>query len=76
MIRKTPLQIAVGKENLDMIKLLLSAKNIDIFLKSKCTINGITEEKSALYLAVEKNNFEIVTILLKKYGTDKYKKSY
>lgn len=58
------LHIAIEKENIDILKLLLSCKNIDVNAVTDIFIYPNELQKSALHIAVEKENLEIVEILL------------
>lgn len=52
----TPLQLAIQRNHLDTLKLLLDDKNIKI--------NEITSKSSALHIAASLNNKEMVLLLL------------
>lgn len=83
------LQVAVEKENYEIIKLLLQRKEIDTnFLNSKVVIDRQVhkktyeevdhieiQKKTALVIACEKNNTEIVRLLLSDPNIDINKKS-
>ena len=58
---KTALNIAVEKNNLEIVKLLLKNERIDVNAPYK---PNEREVESALYLAVEKENIEIIKLLL------------
>ena len=64
--KRTALHVAIEKENIEMVKILLTRKDIDINLywKSKNENCLIDDKKTALHLAVEKSNVEIVKLLL------------
>ena len=72
----TPLQLAVEKENKEIIQILLETKKIDInengykrsYANRGLLINKST--KSALNMAIEKNNFDITQMLLSYDGID------
>ena len=70
----TPLHIAIENEDIEIIKILLKAKDIDtncIRFYTKSYIN--CTEKTPLILAIEKGNSQIVQLLLsiKKTSLDK-----
>lgn len=52
----TPLQLAIQRNHLDTLKLLLEEKNIKI--------NELTSRSSALHIAASLNNKDIVLLLL------------
>ena len=64
--------IAVEKENIEIIKLLLKNKNLNVNAPSKESFtisnDGFTlewhkkKERNALYVAIDKNNVEIVKL--------------
>lgn len=65
--KKTALFLAVEKENYEIVKLLLSNKNVDV--NCLCSFeydpeHHIKEEKTPLLMAVSKQNIEIVDLLL------------
>ncbi|KAK8841958.1 hypothetical protein M9Y10_026914 [Tritrichomonas musculus] len=64
--KRTALHIAIEKENIEIVKILLTRKDIDInfYWKSKIESYLIDDKKTALHLAVEKSNVEIVKLLL------------
>ncbi len=65
-MNKTPLDIAVGQQNVDMCRLLLNAG---------ANVNGLPDQKACpLILATELNNRDIVQLLLDA-GADKSRKS-
>lgn len=70
-VNRTPLNIAVDKENIEIVKLLFNNKNNDINIK--CFIKlSFREEKemTALHIAVMKENSDIVKLLLKNNKID------
>ena len=60
IFHKTALYLAVEKENIKIIKLLLSNNKIDVNIINKSN----KDEKSALHLAVQKESVEITKSLL------------
>ena len=65
---ETPIYLAIEKENIDIVKLLLSNENIDvnkknIFYLTQCS-SDIKIEIPTIYLATQKENYEIVKLLL------------
>ncbi|KAK8849291.1 hypothetical protein M9Y10_018660 [Tritrichomonas musculus] len=64
--QKSALHVAVEKENIDIIKLLLSCNDIDVNLLYKSHLGSCIEDdqKTALHIAVKKSNPEIVKLLL------------
>lgn len=60
---ETPLSASITNERIDIIKILLSQKNIDVNCKSIYFDSGISE-KAPLHRAIELQNTEIVQILL------------
>ena len=73
IMKITPLQLAIMKENQAIIQTLLKSKTIDINYIGYLYISHQNERgfnfgdklnKTALHMAVEKNNFDIVKMLL------------
>ncbi len=63
--KKTALNMAVEYNNIDLVKLLLSCKNINVNIESISIPRSKAKyNKTALYIAVEKNNEEIIKLLL------------
>lgn len=70
MLNKPALYYAIEKENIDIVNLILSNKNIDINIPYLENTTYDTKPESfdikttSLYLAVKKGNIEIIKILL------------
>ena len=67
--KKTALYVAIEKENIEIIKLLLANNNIDVNIpnmEDACTGGGDEKvwKRTALYNAISKNNNEITKLLL------------
>lgn len=69
IIQKTPLHIAVEKENERIIKLLLLHKKIDVNLFGLLKNENISK-KNALIIAIENESIEIIKLLLSYPGID------
>ena len=61
----SPLYWAIKKENIEIVKLLLSCEKIDINQISYCSFNGdLGFEKTLLFFSIEENNIDIMNLLL------------
>ncbi len=64
LLMLTPLQLAVLLNKLDIVKLCLSIKGIDVNAIAPSIINSSNGEKTALSIAIEKDNKKMVKALL------------
>ena len=61
----TVLNLAIEKNNIDIVKFLLSIDGIDVNCRSIITENDVNiKSKTALHISVENKNVEIIKLLL------------
>ena len=66
----TALHVAIEKENIEIIKLLLTRKDIDVNCLAIIFKGPKLHQKTALHIAVENENAEIVKLLLSNQNID------
>ena len=70
MKEQTPLYLAVEKENIGVIKMLLDDDRLNINVLNRLTHNKLIQERASLHLAVSKENVDVINLLLGVKGVD------